>query len=128
MATTKETVIVTKTEVGPKPYMESSWWFFLPFYIFVVLAIIALIVMIFAGTTAGAFLGTLIFLILWGLLLWWLCDIGQLGWAWFFLLLPFIITLLIAIISAGVTGGVLAAEAANVAFIRGRVAARNGQE
>ncbi len=121
MATTKETVILVKKEVGPKPYMESSWWFFLPFYIFVVLAIIQLIVMIFAGTTAGAFLGALIFLILWGLLLWWLCDIGQLGWAWFFLLLPFIIILLTAIISAGVAGGVLAAEAANVAYFKNRV-------
>lgn len=100
-----------KSTVGPKPYMQDNWWLFLPFYIFIALAILQLIVMVFTGATAGMFLGYVIFAILWALLIWWVCDIGELGWAWFILLLPLIVAVLIGIVSAGVTGGILSLEA-----------------
>lgn len=93
-----------------KDYMNETWWKFLPLYIFIALAIIALIVMLFSGATAAAFIGYIIFAILWGLLLWWLCDICELGWAWFVLLLPLIIAILTAVVAAGVTGGIVAAR------------------
>ena len=93
-----------------KAYMHESWWQFLPLYIFIALAIITLIVMLFSGANAAAFIGLLIFLILWGLLIWWLCDICELGWAYFVLLLPLIVAILTGIVTAGVTGGIVAAR------------------
>lgn len=100
----------SENKVGHKPYMDQTWWLFLPFYIFIALAIINLIVLVFSGANAGAFIAYVIFAILWGLLLWWVCDIGELGWAWFLLLLPLILAVLTSIVAAGVTGGIVAAE------------------
>ena len=91
-----------------KPYMSQQWWLFLPLYIFIVLAIINIIVIVFSnGVTPGVLLGYVVFAVLWGLLLWWLCDIGQLGWAWFFLLRPFILAVLTAVITAGIVGAMV---------------------
>lgn len=108
----EEKVAVVYSEAdGHKQYMEQQWWWFLPFYIYIVLAVIYVIMMLFAGVSAGPFLGWLIFAVLIGLLIWWLCDIRQLGWAWFILLLPLIIALFVAIIGSGVTAGIVGAEA-----------------
>lgn len=96
-----------------KEYMDEAWWRFLPFYIFVILAIIALIVMLFTGANAATFIGYVIFAILWALLVWWLCDICQLGWAWFALLFPLILAIASAVIASGVFAGMMAFEAAN---------------
>jgi len=93
-----------------KDYMNETWWKFLPLYIFIALAIITLIVMLFSGANAAAFIGYIIFAVLWGLLIWWVCNICQLGWAWFILLLPLIIAILVAIIGAGTTAGIVAAR------------------
>jgi hypothetical protein len=111
----QETVVVYSSADGQKPYMEQMWWWFLPFYIYIVLAIIYVIMMLFAGVSAGPFLGWLIFAVLIGLLIWWLCDIRQLGWAWFILLLPLIIAMLIGIVGAGVTSGIIGADALKMA-------------
>ena len=100
---------------GHKPYMDQMWWWFLPYYIYIVLAIIYIIVMLFAGVGAGPFLGWLIFAVLIGLLIWWLCDIRELGWAWFILLLPLIVAMLVAIVGAGVTSGIIGSEAIKMA-------------
>lgn len=99
---------VSSTRVGSKPYMKENWWHFLPLYIFIVLAIINIIVIVFSnGVTPGVLLGYVVFAVLWGLLLWWLCDIGQLGWAWFFLLLPLILAVAAATVTAGVVGAMV---------------------
>lgn len=90
--------------------MHEQWFLHLPLYIFIALAIIFLIGMLFASSGAAAFIGVLIFAILWGLLIWWLCDICQLGWAWFVLLLPIIVGMLIGIVAAGVAGGIRGAR------------------
>jgi len=95
------------SNIGHKEYMDTVWWHFLPLYIFIALAIINLILMIFAGASAGAILIFVILAVLIGLLLWWLCDIGQLGWAWFILLLPAILALLSGAVAAGVTSGMI---------------------
>lgn len=111
--------------VGHRPYMDQAWFLYLPFWIFIIAAIIVLIIMIFNEPTAGGILAYIVFAIIWGLIIWWLCDLGQLAWAWFFLLLPLIITILIAIIAAGVTAGVLASkpfEGRAVAWFRERFA------
>lgn len=100
------------SKVGPKDYMTQNWWYFLPFYIYIAFAVITLIVMAFGGATASMFLSYIVFAILWGLLIWWVCDIGQLGWAWFLLLLPVIMGLLTSCISAGVASGELMADMA----------------
>lgn len=113
-AQSMETTVYSAAD-GQKPYMEQMWWWFLPFYIYIVLAIIYVIMMLFAGVSAGPFLGWLIFAVLIGLLIWWLCDIRQLGWAWFILLLPLIIALLIGIVGAGVTSGIIGADAIKMA-------------
>lgn len=119
----QETVVVDGNTVnvysyvdGHKAYMDQMWWWFLPFYIYIVLAIIYVIMMLFAGVSAGPFLGWLIFAVLIGLLIWWLCDIRQLGWAWFILLLPLIIAILIGIVGAGVTSGIIGADALKMAM------------
>lgn len=88
-----------------KDYMDEQWFLFLPLYIFIAVAIIALIALLFSGAGAAAFIGLLIFLVLWALLIWWLCDICELGWAWFALLLPVIVSLLTGIVGAGVALG-----------------------
>ena len=99
-------------KVGPKDYMNQTWWYFLPFYIYIAFAVITLIGMAFAGAMASAFLAYIVFAILIGLLLWWVCDIGQLGWAWFILLLPLILGALTSCVSGGVFSGVMMAEMA----------------
>lgn len=93
-----------------KEYMYEQWWYYLPLYIFIALAIITLIVMLFSGANAAAFVGMLIFLVLWGLLIWWLCNICELSWAWFVLLLPLILAIATGVITAGVTAGIVAAR------------------
>jgi hypothetical protein len=97
--------------IGHKEYMDTVWWNFLPLYIFIAVAIINLVLLIFGGANAGAILTFVIGAFLMGLLIWWLCDIGQLGWAWFVLLLPVIWALFTGAVGAGVTGGLVAHDA-----------------
>lgn len=99
------------SNIGPKEYMDTVWWHFLPLYIFVAVVIINLVLLIFGGANAGAILSFVILSFLMGLLIWWLCDIGQLGWAWFVLLLPIIWAFFTAAVGAGVTGGLVAHDA-----------------
>jgi hypothetical protein len=97
-------------KVGPKDYMNQTWWYFLPFYIYIGFAVLTLIIMAFGGANVSAFLAYIVFAVLIGLLLWWVCDIGQLGWAWFILLIPLIMAALTSCVSGGVASGIYLAE------------------
>lgn len=92
------------------------WWHFLPLYIFIALSIIYLVLLVFAGAAAGAILTSVLGLVLMGLLIWWLCDIGQLGWAWFVLLLPLILSMLTGAVAGGVTAGLFAYDMGKTAL------------
>lgn len=104
------------SKIGHKDYMDTMWWHFLPLYIFIALGIIYLVLLVFAGAAAGVILTAVLGLVLMGLLIWWLCDIGQLGWAWFVLLLPVILSLLTGAVAGGVTAGLFAYDMGKTAL------------
>lgn len=104
------------SKIGHKDYMDTMWWHFLPLYIFIALAIINLVLMVFAGGNAGAILSFVLSALLVGLLIWWLCDIGQLGWAWFVLLLPLILAMATGVVAGGVTAGFFAYDMGKTAI------------
>jgi hypothetical protein len=104
------------SKIGHKDYMDTMWWHFLPLYIFIALAIINLVLMVFAGGNAGAILSFVLSALLIGLLIWWLCDIGQLGWAWFVLLLPLILAMATGVVAGGVTAGLFAYDMGKTAI------------
>ena len=96
------------SKIGHKDYMDTHWWHYLPAFIYIGVAIIGLVLGFFSGATAGAILSYVLFAVLWGLLIWWLCSIGQLGWAWFVLLLPVILSMATGVVAGGTTAGLFA--------------------
>jgi hypothetical protein len=112
-------------EVGNRPYMHETWFLYLPFWIYIIAAIIVLIILIFNDPTAGGIIGYIVFAVIWGLIIWWLCDLGQLGWAWFFLLFPLILVIFVAAVAAGVATGNTASNIARqpiIDYLRARFA------
>lgn len=86
---------------GVKLSTGSGWC--LPLMIYIIIVAIGIITTLFVGSTpqqtAGAFIANIIVNILIGILLWWLCKTGKVGWAWFVLLLPIIIWIILSIVA-----------------------------
>ena len=93
-------------------FLESDWWPMLPLYIYIAFAVINMIAMAFAGSSASAFLVYVIFAVLMGLLIWFLIWIKEDFWAWFVLLAPLILAIGVSVIASGVAAGNLSAAAA----------------
>lgn len=93
-------------------YLNSEWFHFLPLWIFIAFAVLTIIAMAFGGAAPSAFLIYIVTAALLGLLIWWLCDINQVGWAWFVLLLPLILAMATSVVTAGVAAGNLSSAAA----------------
>jgi hypothetical protein len=93
-------------------YLHSEWFRFLPLWIYVGFTVLAIIAMAFGSVGPSVFLIYIVLAALMGLLIWWLSDIGQVGWAWFVLLVPVIISISTSIVAAGVATGQLSAAAA----------------
>jgi hypothetical protein len=92
-----------------KSYMKTAWWAFLPFYIFVAMIILSLLLGFISGVNTFASTSSTVWyfvvVILWGLLLYWLCDIGSLTLAWWLVLLPVILALATSVVTMGVAYG-----------------------
>lgn len=93
----------------PKSCANGVCW---PLVIFVILAIIVLVAVLFSKQMDGqhrawTFFGLLIVVLVWSLILWFFCRCGQQTIAWFLLLLPVALVIFWALAEflAGVTGG-----------------------
>ena len=70
------------------PTRKSSY---LPIVIYVILAIILLLVLMSMRLSGSRMLIVIVLVVLWGLLTWWLCKKGYIGWAWMVVFGPLII-------------------------------------
>ena len=125
-ATQTVSVSAPQTTMNGSTLLPASWntsnWC-LPFIIYVILAIIGFILMLSNLFSASNNMTTgqkwtylilsLIWLIFFGWLIWYLCKKGQQGWAWFVLFLPLIILALFYLFIAGAIGAFWAGYEAN---------------
>ena len=94
---TDQPINVTVTD-EPKGVFE-NWC--LPLIIFVIIAVISILAMIVGGQSFLNIIISIIFNVLIGLLIWWLCKNNHIGWAWVILFLPLILTVLLFLFFGG---------------------------
>ena len=82
------------TAIVPEPKKKS----YVPLWIYVFLALLSIITSFFTGSIV-TIVGNLIFILLWGFLIWLACHTGHTGVAWGLLIVPFLIWLLLVILS-----------------------------